>query len=734
MKKFTEKAVIFVVFLSLIVSYCPAAIVMPSAEPKVIDTCGKGMLLDVGGQRVLLLSGTHYQMGFQQGKLLKKESQKLVQTILTVVNVAQSTNAKGYFNGSIQDAWKRTNGFIDKRFHDEMRGLADGAQLPLEDLQLANVFPELFHCSGFGVFSAATKDGTLYHGRILDYMTEIGLQDFAVVTVAKPQGYNSFVTVGYAGFIGSVTGMNDAQIAIGEMGGKGEGSWDGMPMSFLLRKALEEASTLQAAVDIFQNAARTCEYYYVISDAKIPDARGIAATAEKFDVVKPGAEYELLPHPVKDAVLLSAGDRYEKLVELVKENYGKIDTDIALDMMNRPVAMKSCLHRVLFAPAKLDLWVSNAINPLASEEYAAYAQPYYHYNMKTLISLLDSEERTNDQIIDKGEKSQEKPATQAQAEQITGVVGIELRRDCLPSSNPQQQKLIDKYYRQPEEFAYSMKLAITTTAYKIYNVSFPSPYKSPVEENNTIYCEYYVSNGSGKRPAVILLDILDGSMVVSRIMANGLAYKGINACIMTMPYYGSRRPDGESLRKALSADISLFVESVEQGVMDVRRTALWLSSMEQIESGSIGICGTSLGGFIAALSAGVDGNFSSAAFVLAGGDLATVLTTDAPEVRAIKGYLKQNNISMESLTEFIAPIEPLNYADRLRNTNVLMINGLKDKIVPPLCAEKLAQKANIQIQWYDTDHYGMAKYMLAIIDKLGKHFAPPAQISEAAKK
>ncbi len=122
----------------------------------------------------------------------------------------------------------------------------------MHDVELANIFPELFHCSGFAVFGKATHNGTLFHGRILDYMTEAGLQDYAVTTIAKPDGGHAFVTVGYAGFVGSVTAMNQKQIALGEMGGKGEGAWDGMPMSFLMRKVVEEADTLEEALEIFQ--------------------------------------------------------------------------------------------------------------------------------------------------------------------------------------------------------------------------------------------------------------------------------------------------------------------------------------------------------------------------------------------------------------------------------------------------------------------------------------------------
>ncbi len=113
--------------------------------------------------------------------------------------------------------------------------------MTLEDIIVANFIPEMFHCSGFALSGSATKDGTLYHGRILDYGCDWRLQDHAVLTIAEPEGKIPFVNVTYAGFIGSVTGMNAERVSIGEMGGRGLGHWAGVPMAFLVRMALEEA-------------------------------------------------------------------------------------------------------------------------------------------------------------------------------------------------------------------------------------------------------------------------------------------------------------------------------------------------------------------------------------------------------------------------------------------------------------------------------------------------------------
>ena len=171
-------------------------------------------------------------------------------------------------------------------------------------------------------------------------------------------------------------------------------------MGFLLRRVLEEADTLDEAVGVFKNNPRTCEYYYVVSDGKIPDARGLACTPEKIDVIKPGEAHPQLPTPVKNCVLLSAKDRYVELVKRVKEHYGKIDVAQAIDLMLRPVAMKSNLHDVLFAPQSYDLWVA-----VAKRHEPACFQPYVHYNLK---AVLDLAQKLNAEKTSEAKKTQEK--------------------------------------------------------------------------------------------------------------------------------------------------------------------------------------------------------------------------------------------------------------------------------------------------------------------------------------
>ena len=194
----------------------------------------------------------------------------------------------------------------------------------MSDVAAANFLPELFHCSGFAVMNSATTDGKLYHGRILDYASDWHLQDHAVLIIAEPTGGIPFANVTFAGFIGSVTGMNAAHVSIGEMGGGGLGHWSGTPMAVLVREVLQHANKLDDALATFRDAKRTCQYYYVIADGKTNRAVGVDASWNNFDTIEPGVAHELLPKPVKDCVLLSAGPRYDELARRAAEAHGSL--------------------------------------------------------------------------------------------------------------------------------------------------------------------------------------------------------------------------------------------------------------------------------------------------------------------------------------------------------------------------------------------------------------------------
>lgn len=357
---------------------------LPAPSPDVRRS-GAGWMVYEDGRRQMYLTGTPYEIGHQHGSLDPVGVREVCRRTVYGVGLLYSLKNGEWFPAAARKLVERQRPFIAAAYFEEMKGLADGAGLPMELVQMANIFPEFFHCSGAALMGGATVGGELLHARVLDYMVGIGLQDYAVVMAMVQPGLNRFVTVGYTGFIGSVSGMNEKQVAIGEMGGDGQGDWDGVPMSLLIRQALEECDTLGEVETLMRESPRTCEYYYVISDGKGPAALGIAATPDRFETFGPGEGHHRFNQPVRDAVLISGGERYGRLVTRVREGMGKISRDDLLEIIKRPVAMKSNLHNVIFQPQSLQISVADA-----DRGGLACEQPYRIYTWDDLFSALPS--------------------------------------------------------------------------------------------------------------------------------------------------------------------------------------------------------------------------------------------------------------------------------------------------------------------------------------------------------
>lgn len=359
--------------------------VTTAVRAETVARCGAGWLERIDGYPVLHLKGTPYEMGYQHGVLLKDHVRENAKYLLEVKGEQEALEwgpvrvKPRKLVEMIIEIQKR---FVPERIMEEIRGVAEGSGMPVAEARIANFIPEMFHCSGFAVMNSATKDGTLYHGRVLDYAIDWRLQEHAVIIVAEPAGGIPFVNVTYAGFIGSVTGMNAQHVSIGEMGGGGIGHWEGVPMAFLVREVLERAGTLDDAIRIFRDSPRTCQYFYVIADAKTNRAVGMEASWNTFFTIEPGQHHALLPKPVKDCVILSAGDRYDELARRIADGHGSFTAETAIHLMDRPVAMKSNLHNALFEPNSTRFWVANA----GADRQPAADRPYQAFQLTELLS------------------------------------------------------------------------------------------------------------------------------------------------------------------------------------------------------------------------------------------------------------------------------------------------------------------------------------------------------------
>ncbi len=371
----------------------------------------------IGGMPVVRLSGTPYEMGRQHGEALRAEVRASVARVL------------GYFRGYLKIPWVRSrlaNWWLDRAWRqarpfispddlEELRGLADGSGVPLRELQRFHAIPDrTYSCSNFAAWGRATAGGRLIHVRNLDWNIDAGIQQFAAVFVVRPAGKRAYVNVGWAGFIGVLTGVNDAQLSIGQVGAETiDAPFRGEPMAFLMRRVLERSSDLEEAKTIVFDAKRTIGANYVLADANARRGIVIETThryARAFEADDSAEHRVSYARPMADVVfradaamdplirnhqLASRGDpkrsgledpsgssaydvRYLGQAAGLSAHYGELDETRAKQIA-QTVAPGSNVQSVVFAWP--DLWVANAQGTTPAAKTA-----YYHFNLDALLA------------------------------------------------------------------------------------------------------------------------------------------------------------------------------------------------------------------------------------------------------------------------------------------------------------------------------------------------------------
>lgn len=282
----------------------------------------------------------------------------------------------------------------------------------------------------------------------------------------------------------------------------------------------------------------------------------------------------------------------------------------------------------------------------------------------------------------------------------------------------------DRYRLNACAFDYrlSPRFEMRHSGVSVYDLSFPSPVKSAVPENDTVYAEYFVpssASAGGKVPAVLVLDILDGAAVVARGEAAWLAQHGVAALFVHMAHYGPRRPAGSKVRM-LSPNIDQSLAAIRQTVLDCRCAAAWLADRPEVDAGKLGLVGTSLGSLVGANVAAAEPRLKNVCLLLPAGGLVDALY-DHPKA---KPYLPLLELAggKDRVKKIIAPADPLTYAPQLKRKNLLLIAASRDDVLPPKAAKALWEATGKQkIVWFDATHVGAAAYAIPALKAVAEH-------------
>ncbi len=261
----------------------------------------------------------------------------------------------------------------------------------------------------------------------------------------------------------------------------------------------------------------------------------------------------------------------------------------------------------------------------------------------------------------------------------------------------------------PEPFSVSVQAA---DGHGDLLVRFPSPRPSGHAGMDLVCMEWHFARtAAGKvkpkaRPVVVVHE-LGSAMAAGRAVAASLSRVGFHAFLIELPTYGHRRED----RRPRASEL---FGPMRQAIADVRRARDAVVSLPTVDPTHVALQGTSLGGMIAASSAGLDGKYDSVFLLLAGGDLFDIVKTGQRDAAAVRRALERDGVTDERLRTMTQTLEPTRIAHRMHPTTTWLYSANYDTVVPMANAELLAKAARLPKDHhlrFNANHYTGMVYL-----------------------
>lgn len=246
----------------------------------------------VNGVRVLHLRGTPEEMGAQMGAACGEALRVLVESNLKRIPwIARDPKA------AVEKARRFAKGIPDDQMR-ELRATAKTAGVDEDWMLVAATVIEVVEdaraCAAVAAWGTATPASETIVGRNLDWYDFGKLHQHGLLVVRHPEDARSFVSCGFPGIPGVLTGMNDAGVFVADLvqfaKSPPAAHPDGIPVMSLQRIALEKSASAAEALAAIRGARRTVPQNYIVADASgatflETDAAEVATRAPRSDTV-----------------------------------------------------------------------------------------------------------------------------------------------------------------------------------------------------------------------------------------------------------------------------------------------------------------------------------------------------------------------------------------------------------------------------------------------------------------
>ena len=149
-----------------------------------------------------------------------------------------------------------------------------------------------------------------------------------------------------------------------------------------------------------------------------------------------------------------------------------------------------------------------------------------------------------------------------------------------------------------------------------------------------------------------------------------------------------------------------------------------------VDQSTVGVQGTSLGGFVTATVAGLDHGYDQVFILLAGGDLEEVVLHGAKDAAKVRSKLIAAGKSEAQIKEMARQIEPLRLAHRICPAGTWLFTGTLDDVVPARCSTAFANAAHLPAGHhveFPADHYSSVIYLPQVVQQIAHQMLAPTE-------
>lgn len=223
-----------------------------------------GSLRLVDGVPLVRVRGTPLEMGRALGTLVGVQAAEVFQHYM------------GFFapdrDGDLALA-RQMQPQLPQWFTDEMTGFSQTSELTADDLLLGQTFLDIHKvalCSTLAAHGSATVDGELLLGRNLDFPGLSIAHQANMVVVYEPAGGRPYAGVTWPGFLGILTGLNAAGLALSMMLVYGQSRHEhlrGQPFPLVFRRLLHECADVPPALALLEQRPWCTATNLIVADS-----------------------------------------------------------------------------------------------------------------------------------------------------------------------------------------------------------------------------------------------------------------------------------------------------------------------------------------------------------------------------------------------------------------------------------------------------------------------------------